>query len=995
MAPAAPSRSPAMATMPGVCSAPLPTALTTFIGRKAELESLEELLKHRRLLTLTGAGGSGKTRLGVALAARVARSFPDGVAFVELAALSDPDLLPRQIAAALGIPEDGSRPATDSLADALRPRSLLLLLDNCEHLADAAAALADTLLRACPELTLLATSREALGVAGELAWMVPPLRVPDGASTAGATPDELGTFEAIELFLARARDVTSDFRLTESNGAAVAAICRRLDGVPLAIELAAARVKVLPPEQILQRLDNVFGLLTSSSRLALPRHRTLRATIDWSYRLLSEPARVLLQRLSVFSGGCGIEAVESVCAGDGIGELEVLDLLAELVDQSLVHMREHGGVARYSLLEIVRQFAHEALAADPPSEARARGRHAAYFAQMAEPLHAELERRNSLEALARFVLEQDNFRAALHWTLGQGNDPDLAVRITAACWRWWFHASRWSEGAQWCEAVVAACPTRVPSIPWTNALNGAGVFAYLHRDPAVCRARLEEAEVMARVLGDPELLAQILYRLAHLYCDLGERDVARERAGEAERLARETEEPWILAEVLVYATGFVHRLQGRPDAADTAFAEAEALARPSGALMALMEAHTGRAMLALDRGDVAAASAQSCGAFDAARRLGDHWYISRALTIAAAAAAHAGNGDLAARLLGCGAALREAVGTKVFPHEQGFFDSIVAAATRLLPEGAFQRVWNDGAALSLEDAGALVSAAATSHGSGPSAGGTASYGAVMEVATPSTSGAVPAPSGSHAPGLRVRALGPLEVERHGEPHAADTWHYAKPKELLLLLLLHPSGLTREQVGQAMWPGATSAQVKNSFHVTLHHLRRALGGPDWIVHEADRYRFVAHAATEFDVAVFEAEARRLLREANPAEEALRGALALYRGELLDGEVTGRWIEEQRDRLRRLAVDLMLGLGAAMEARQDHMGAAELYRVLVAREELNEEAHRRLMYAWARGGDRVRALQHYQRLVTLLREELDAEPEDETVAVHEALRLANTG
>ena len=454
---------------PSVRPPALPVELTTFIGREAELRTLEGLLDAGRLLTLTGAGGSGKTRLAVELAARAGDRYPDGVAWVELAALSDPALLPRHVAAALGIPEDGGRTGTEALAEYLQRRTLLLLLDNCEHLADACAALADALLRASPGLTLLATSREALGVAGERAWLVPPLSVPDVAGA--ADPERLAESEAVRLFVARAQDVLPSFRLTPANGPAVAAICRRLDGVPLAIELAAARVRVLPPEQISQRLDNVFGLLTSSSRLALPRHRTLRATIDWSYQLLEPPARTLLQRLSVFSGGCGIDAVEAVGAGDGIDAGEVLDLLAGLVDRSLVTMREHEGDARYSLLEIVRQYAGEALAADAAAETAARHRHAAWYMAAAESVLDDLERTSSPDALARMLLEHDNARAALHWSLLERNDLDLAVRIAAAYWRCWFHANHWTEGARWCEAMVAAVPER-PARPMDVSVRG-------------------------------------------------------------------------------------------------------------------------------------------------------------------------------------------------------------------------------------------------------------------------------------------------------------------------------------------------------------------------------------------------------------------------------------------------------------------------------------------------------------------------------------------
>lgn len=314
----------------------LPLPLTSFIGREREIATVRGLLEQTRLLTLTGAGGSGKSRLALEVVRQVASEFPHGVGWVELAALSNPDLVPQQVAAALGLREEGGRSRIEALLEWLRDRSLLLVLDNCEHLVDACATLADTLLRGCPGLKVLATSREALAVAGERAWLVPPLSLP---AAEPASARERAEAEAVQLFVERAQAVLPTFELTDANAAAVAEICRRLDGIPLALELAAARVKVLSPEQIRDRLGDAFRLLTSGGRTALPRHRTLRAAIDWSYDLLEEPKQLLLQRLSVFSGGFTIEAAEAVCAGGPIESWEVLDLLAQLVDRSLVVMR--------------------------------------------------------------------------------------------------------------------------------------------------------------------------------------------------------------------------------------------------------------------------------------------------------------------------------------------------------------------------------------------------------------------------------------------------------------------------------------------------------------------------------------------------------------------------------------------------------------------------------------------------------------------------------
>jgi predicted ATPase len=317
----------------------LPLQLTSFVGREREVADIERLLSGSRLLTLTGAGGSGKTRLALAVANDLVESFEDGVWWVELASLSDPDLVAQAVAQVLGVREAQERPLTRTLSDHLGYKKVLLVLDNCEHLVGSCAALAEALLRACSELRILATSREALGVAGESAWLVPSLDLPEQQPPI----EELTGYEAIHLFVERARAAVSTFELTEHNAGAVVRLCRRLDGIPLAIELAAARVRVLSVEQISSRLEDSFGLLTSGSRTALPRQRTLRATIDWSHELLGEKEKVFFHRLSVFAGGFTLEAAEAVCAGEGIERVEVLDLISRLVDKSLVLVTGRGG----------------------------------------------------------------------------------------------------------------------------------------------------------------------------------------------------------------------------------------------------------------------------------------------------------------------------------------------------------------------------------------------------------------------------------------------------------------------------------------------------------------------------------------------------------------------------------------------------------------------------------------------------------------------------
>jgi predicted ATPase/DNA-binding SARP family transcriptional activator len=969
-------------TAPSTAEPPLPLQLTSFVGREREIADVRRHLGGTRLLTLTGAGGSGKTRLALEVVRRVAGECADGIAWVELAPLTEPDLLPQQVVAALGIREEGGCSATESLLRFLRDRSLLLVVDNCEHLADACAALTDTLLRGCPAVRVLATSREALGVAGERAYLVPPLSMPEPSLVA---PEQLAGVEAIQLFVTRARDVLPSFALTESNAAAVAHLCRRLDGIPLALELAAARVKVLTPQQIGERLDDVFALLGSGSRTALPRHRTLRATIDWSFQLLGAPEQRLLRRLSVFSGGFTLDAAEAVCADDAPGAGEVLDLLARLVDRSMVAVHEQGSAARYRLLETVRQYARERLR-EAGDEVVLR-RHAEYFTRLAEETRVELERAGSGAPVARLGVEQDNLRAALHWSLTRRNDPGLAVLLVSALWRYWFHANLWSEGSGWCEAMLAAVPERAPSAEWTRVLSGAGVLAYLARDTARGRGWLEEADRTSHALGDPGLMAMTSYRLAHLYADLGEAGPALARAEEAVRHGRAGGEPWLLAETLVYALAFVHRVQGRPELAEQALAEAERVARAADAGMALTEAHIGQFLLALPRGDLAKAELHARGAYEAARRMGDLWYVSRALAMAAAAAALGGGNERAARLLGFAATLREAAGTQIFPHEQAFYDEVVGGVRQALGEAGLAAGWGAGAGMRFEEVDALVAGGGGAEGTEPPAHD------VAPLSPPPASSAGSDVEG--APSLQVLALGPLEIRLHGQLLSGSAWPHSRPREILLYLLAHGEGRTREQIRLAFWPDLSPAQAKNNFHVVLHRLRRVLGGNEWVVLQDDRYRINPEIAHELDATVFERRIAEELREARSGRgspDRLRAVLALYRGDFLEGETVGDWHMEIHDHLRRLYVD---GLGALADLQMesgDFAGAAETLERLVTREELREDAYRRLMHCLTRTGQRDRALRHYARLQLLLREELQAEPEPETRALAERIRGA---
>ena len=356
----------------------LPLQLSSFVGQEKELAEVRRLLQDTRLLTLSGPGGCGKTRLAVVAASDLLQEFEDGVRMVELAPLSDPSFVPQAIASVLGAREQPDVSLTETLSNHLRNKNMLLVLDNCEHLIEACAELVETLLRFCPRLRVLATSREALAIPGEAAWPVPSLTLPD----LRRIPDieSLSRYESARLFLERITSVNPAFAFEEQDAMAVARVCYRLDGIPLAIELAAARTRVLSVEEISERLDQSFGLLTSGGRTVMPRHRTLRATMDWSYELLTGEEQTLFLRLSVFAGGFTLEAAESICAGEEIERDEVLELLSHLVDKSLVTAQQKGGETRYRLLEMVRQYARDKFR---EADDEIKRRHAAYFVGLA------------------------------------------------------------------------------------------------------------------------------------------------------------------------------------------------------------------------------------------------------------------------------------------------------------------------------------------------------------------------------------------------------------------------------------------------------------------------------------------------------------------------------------------------------------------------------------------------------------------------------------
>ena len=637
--------------MPDVSSGGLPRPLTSFIGRERELALARRLLAGSYLVTLTGPGGSGKTRLCIALAAEVAGDYPDGVYFVPLAPVRDPGLVPSTIAQSLGLQDARDRPLMDHLISQLHDRQVLLVLDNFEHLLAGAPAVA-RLLRETSALRILVSSRSSLRVSGEQECPVPPLAVPDPRTR--PTPEGLATCESVRLFAERAAAVAPDFAVNEGNASAIAQIARRLDGLPLAIELAAARVKLLPPEAILARLEHSLRLLTGGGRDLPDRQQTLRATIAWSHDLLTEGARRLLATCSVFAGGASLEAIETVCdAAVDIG-LPVLDGLAELLDQNLMRQVRRPGPVRYALLETIREYAAERLQAMPEAD-RVRATHAAAFLALVEAdgrLQPGLARKDWLE---RVEAEHNNIRAAIGWY--REHDPLAALRMAAAMTAFWSLRGHHTEGRQRLDELLALVDE--PSVARVSALNGAAWLAIDQGDYVHGAGLLSESIGLGRALGDTvgEAIATVYLgrcTLSSLDTAAGAPDVQR-----AVALVSQTGDGPATTLVMFYS-GIVALLSAQPEVACDVFGRCAAMAAGLGLTQLTGRARQMLGYSLLDLGELAAARAALAEGVPISTEIGDRWIVQIGLGGFIGLAVKTGRPRLALRLAGAADAFRAA-----------------------------------------------------------------------------------------------------------------------------------------------------------------------------------------------------------------------------------------------------------------------------------------------------------------------------------------------
>jgi predicted ATPase/DNA-binding CsgD family transcriptional regulator len=703
----------------------LPRFLAPMVGREREIAALRALLRRSDapLVTLTGPGGVGKTRLAIRVAEEIASDLPDGVAFVPLAAVRDPALVLPTVAAALGIREAGDHRLVDRLVGTLRGRPLLLVLDNLEQVLDAAPQIA-ALLTECRDLAILATSRSPLRIAGERTFAVPPLGLSDGPDDPGERPTvaALARVEAVRLFVDRAQAARADFLLTEANAATVAEICRRLDGLPLAIELAAARVRALPPTALLARLASALPLLTGGSRDVPQRLRTMRDAIAWSYELLDEDERTVFRRLAVFVGGFGLEAAAAV-AGIGTARpqqspADAFDVVASLVDKSLLRWEERpDGESRYLMLETVREFALKLLEASGEG-GPTRDRHAAWCLTLAERADPELLGPDQRRWAERLDAEHANLRAALVWLTDSG-EAELALRLAGSLFLFWFLRGHLREGTAWLEQALAAAP-QAPPDQRSWALFAVGMLTWARGDFRGAEVIGNRALALARAHGLEFGQATALYLLFLSTEMQGRRADAMVFGEEAvTRLRAAGAHVW-----LAYALGDLGmRLAeiGDRERGMQWVEEGLALHRSLGNKQGLGNKLSDLGRVRHEAGDAAAAARHYADSLRALWEAGDTWYPASPVEGLAAVALDAGQPQRAARLLGAAAALRERSGSTVWLPERGRLERAVASARATLGEEAYAREAAAGRALTMDEVvrEAAALANAVSHRQSP------------------------------------------------------------------------------------------------------------------------------------------------------------------------------------------------------------------------------------------------------------------------------------
>jgi predicted ATPase/DNA-binding SARP family transcriptional activator len=920
--------SPARDQTPGTRRAGIPAPVTALIGRRSECEGVAAALDSSRLVTLMGPGGVGKTRLALAVAAQLQPKFSGRAWWVELAPVTRDDMTAQAIADAMGARDASGLDLAESLAARIADHPALLVLDNCEHLTTGCREVADRLLTRCPRLHILATSREPLGAGGESRWPLPPLTVPQAEAL-------LADSEAVQFFLDRARAVLPGFEITDDNAELIGQLCRRLDGLPLAIELAAAKLRVMAVAQVLTGLDDVFKLLVGGREGGPARHQTLRAALDWSYDMLQPAERAALRRLSVFAGSFCLAAAQQVATLAGIDPVDVLDLLARLVDRSLLLVEHTPAQARYRMLATVRQYGAERLAESGEYPAASQAM-LSWYLGLAEQTEPGLAGPGQARAPERLEAEAHNLRAVLQAARDRA-DTTATLRLASALVHFWYLRGHYREGRDWLDWALAS-PGGAPAEVRARALQCSGMLAHLQCEYPAAVRRLEAALTLYRELGDRRGATGILQALGgvareqsryararelHAEClaeyeALGDRygvAGARDSLGFAAWLegdfdtatAECTQALAMFSELgdvegaadAELSLGVAAMYRGEHETAAAAMARSRELAEQAGFREGVAWALHERGLLALRRGEPGARKMLH-EALEIHRDLGDRWRVTSVLDdlAATALAAQPPSPAQAARLLGAAQQIREAIGTAIAPCERADHARTEAAARAALGEAAFTDFARAGAAEPLDEVlaglGSHAAAAVPPDADSPQVSRTdfsaerKRRGDRLPLGGPPSSARAGAggPAGALRPRagrpvsradrpagetLQLRLLGQATVHLAGRLLTPADWGYAKPRELLFLSASSPP-LAREQIGLALWPELAEGKLRNALHSALRQLRRTLGDGGWVGFADGRYALDETRPLDCDLRDFE-QALTAARAARPPATAL--------------------------------------------------------------------------------------------------------------------------
>jgi predicted ATPase/DNA-binding SARP family transcriptional activator len=996
----------------------LPKCLPPLLGREGELGQVGPALGHSRLLTLTGPGGVGKTRLAQQLACDAQPKFPDGVWWADLGALTEPEALADYISATMRAPDAPAGPAIDRLQNYVGDRTVLLVLDNCEHLIEAVACLCEAFLQACPTAQILATSRQALGVSYESVWLVPPLAVPPVSPEKAFT--DLDAYGAVQLFAYRAGSIAPGFELTSQNCAAVARVCRRLDGLPLALELAASCLNILSVEQLDAELERTNHLLVHGQRTAPPRQHSLDATIEWSYNSLTLDEQTLFRRLCQLRDSFDLELAARV------GDFEhgvMLNHLKHLVDKSLVQVVTSDGVPRYRILQTLAHFGRERLCLSG-EEYQTSVRYCDWGRALVEAVVREPEcQRTSFDSVE---LNLGHLRGILHWMLHHGMTQEATTWVTALQ-GFWRERGRLAEGRRWLEVGLTGRDA-ISALVRGRALLALGVYASWQGDDRQAITNCKEA---LRLFGDlqrPRGVAMSLFRLGS----------AERRSGEYEdataHLTMSFEAFAALGEaagmdMARYGLGLVALAQGDAGVAITQFEECLANFRARGDVVGCAPTLMSLGVAALERGDFALAEQRLNETLEYNRALKDTFAVgyalvylgqalylqgrntearachSDALALACStstpellnrlfdglAALAASDGDLrsAAYLWGAAEAIHTTGSTRYWPAERKRLEEALAAVRPGVdnsPDETFVAAWTMGRAMVLDEALKLARQVAQTL---PVDSG------VDAAAQERSRGHEARTEATSIPPLRIHALGAVCIQRGKYEVTTQDFTYSKGRELLFYLLLN-GPRSKQQIGLALWPDISEEQLRTTFRVVVYHLRRALGGSSRVVRVGGRYKLVRNAADWFDVEEFEtafAEAKRCLQgESERAIAQLEAARSLYRGDVCEDLTASEWLLEAQSELRRKELSVLISLGDAyLEVGQPRQ-ALESFLEAVKYDRYCEDAHRGVLRSYLLLHDYTQAAHYYQHLRAQFEQELDVALAPETQAVlWSALRI----